>query len=60
MPRQKKPKLEQVNALFLAEDILAIKEMAREELSLTWHPKLRQVLHAGVEAVRNQRRRIMK
>ena len=54
MPRQKKPKLVQVNALLLEEDIRAVKEMAQMELSTTWHPKLRQILHLGVVTARGQ------
>jgi hypothetical protein len=53
--RQKKPKLTQVNALFFEEDIEAIKAMARAELSLTWHPKLRQILRLGVLAAKSKK-----
>lgn len=55
MPRRPKPKLQQVNALFLKEDIDFIKDLAKKELSLTWHPLLRQVLHAGVKSFGKRR-----
>lgn len=59
MPRQKKPRLLQVNALLLEEDILAIKELATAELSTTWHPKLRQILHLGVVTAKAQKKRVI-
>jgi len=55
MAREKKPRLKQVNALLLEEDVEAIKAMARAELSQEWHPKLRQVVHLGVQAAKKRR-----
>lgn len=58
MPREKKPKLQQVNALLFVEDVLAVKALAKAEMSLEWHPKLRQIVHLGVQEAR--KRRILK
>lgn len=55
MARMKRSRMQKVNVLLFAEDVDAIKELAREEKSLEWHPKLRQIVSLGLEAARKRR-----
>lgn len=44
-----------MNVLLFAEDVEAIKDLAKEEKSLEWHPKLRQIVNLGIEAAKKRR-----
>ena len=55
MAKMKRARMQKVNVLLFAEDVEAIKDLAKAEKSLEWHPKLRQIVSLGLDAAKKRR-----